>query len=157
MIRLLILGAVLAASHLWAQPTITTLNPVLVQADSAGFNLTVTGTLYNPCTKIRWDGVEQQTTFVNTTTLTAAIPSSLLTTPRAVAVTALAYANTSPPCGNPGLSSTPRDFFVTARPLDWETAATLPQGAVGVGYSEKIEPALLPNGTPIFHSFKASA
>ena len=33
----------------------------------------------------------------------------------------------------------------------------LTHGAVGVGYNEKIEPSLLPNGTPIFHSFKASA
>lgn len=33
----------------------------------------------------------------------------------------------------------------------------LTHGAVGVGYGEKIEPSLLPNGTPIFHSFKAGA
>jgi peptide/nickel transport system substrate-binding protein len=33
----------------------------------------------------------------------------------------------------------------------------LTHGAVGVGYSEKIEPSLMPNGNPIFHSFKASA
>jgi peptide/nickel transport system substrate-binding protein len=33
----------------------------------------------------------------------------------------------------------------------------LTHGAVGVGYSDKIDPSLMPNGNPIFHSFKASA
>jgi peptide/nickel transport system substrate-binding protein len=33
----------------------------------------------------------------------------------------------------------------------------LTHGAVGVAYGEKIEPSLMPNGNPIFHSFKASA
>lgn len=33
----------------------------------------------------------------------------------------------------------------------------LTHGAVGVGYGEKIDPSLMPNGNPIFHSFKASA
>jgi peptide/nickel transport system substrate-binding protein len=33
----------------------------------------------------------------------------------------------------------------------------LTHGAVGVAYGEKIDPSLMPNGNPIFHSFKASA
>jgi peptide/nickel transport system substrate-binding protein len=33
----------------------------------------------------------------------------------------------------------------------------LTHGVTGIGYSDKIEPALMPNGNPIFHAFKAGA
>jgi peptide/nickel transport system substrate-binding protein len=51
------------------------------------------------------------------------------------------------------------EMYVRMQDLMEESGAYvfLTHGAVGVGYSEKIEPSLLPNGTPIFHSFKASA
>jgi peptide/nickel transport system substrate-binding protein len=51
------------------------------------------------------------------------------------------------------------EMYVRMQDLMDESGAYvfLTHGAVGVGYSEKIEPSLMPNGNPIFHSFKASA
>lgn len=51
------------------------------------------------------------------------------------------------------------EMYIRMQDLMEESGAYvfLTHGAVGVGYSEKIEPSLMPNGNPIFHGFKASA
>lgn len=51
------------------------------------------------------------------------------------------------------------EMYVRMQDLMEESGAYvfLTHGAVGVGYSDKIEPALMPNGNPIFHGFKAGA
>jgi peptide/nickel transport system substrate-binding protein len=51
------------------------------------------------------------------------------------------------------------EMYVHMQDLMEESGAYvfLTHGAVGIGYSEKIEPSLMPNGNPIFHSFKGSA
>jgi uncharacterized protein (TIGR03437 family) len=57
-------------------PTITGLNPNSVQAGSAGFTLTITGTGFLNTSSVWWNGAERQTTFVNATTLTIQVPAS---------------------------------------------------------------------------------
>lgn len=62
-------------------PTISATNPANVLMQSGAFTLTVTGTNFAPASVIRWNGANRTTTFVNATTLTAAIPASDVTTP----------------------------------------------------------------------------
>ncbi|MFA5262764.1 MAG: immunoglobulin domain-containing protein [Opitutaceae bacterium] len=57
-------------------PRITALNPSTVRAGSGGFTLTVTGAGFVNGDDVEWNGDERPTTFVNSTTLTAAIRAS---------------------------------------------------------------------------------
>jgi azurin len=56
-------------------PTITSINPATVNAGSSAFTLTITGTCFANGAVVKWDGAARTTTFVNGTTLTAAIPA----------------------------------------------------------------------------------
>jgi subtilisin family serine protease len=55
------------------QPSITSISPTSVWAGFGGFTLTVTGTGFIGRSVVQWNGVSRPTTFVNATTLTAAI------------------------------------------------------------------------------------
>jgi uncharacterized protein (TIGR03437 family) len=68
-------------------PELTSLSPVSVRQNSAGFTLTLTGTGFISGSVVRWGGVARPTTFVSNTRLTAAIPASDLTLAAVVAVT----------------------------------------------------------------------
>lgn len=79
-------------------PTVTALSPNQVAQGSGTFTLTVTGTRFNKGrndtstnaalgSRIKWNGTALTTTYVNPTTLTASVSSSLLTTSSNVNVT----------------------------------------------------------------------
>jgi len=73
-------GQVIVYSY--AVPALTSLSPTTTAAGSATFTLTVTGTnFFNGVSAITWNGVSLTTVYVNSTTLTASISASLITTP----------------------------------------------------------------------------
>ncbi len=86
--------------------TLTNISPTGLPAGNAAFLLTVDASQFNPFatnTVIQWNGQKVATTFVDTVTLTATIPASLLANP------GVAYVNTYTPqsgTGNNGLSNT---------------------------------------------------
>ncbi len=57
-------------------PTITSISPNSLSAGSAGFTLTVTGSNFISNSVVQWNGSPRVTTFVNATTLTAAITAA---------------------------------------------------------------------------------
>jgi hypothetical protein len=68
-------------------PSITGLNPATVLVGSAGFNLSIQGNNFASSSKVRWDGADLATTFVNSSNLTASIPASYLSTARVANIT----------------------------------------------------------------------
>ncbi len=66
-----------------AQPTITSIDPTTIQAQSGDFTLIVNGSGFTANSKIRWNGAERTTTFVSATKLTAAIPAADINLPDA--------------------------------------------------------------------------
>ncbi|SHI91508.1 hypothetical protein SAMN02745146_1901 [Hymenobacter daecheongensis DSM 21074] len=76
-------------------PTITALAPAIRVAGSAGFMLTVTGTGFQTGATVTLNGTALTTTFVSATTLTAAVPTSALTTPGTYNVTVANAGGTS--------------------------------------------------------------
>src|SRR5262245_362596 len=77
----------LQSNHTGPQPTITSLSPASAAAGGLSFSLTVNGTNYVTGATVRWNGSPRNTTFGSATRLTAAIPSSDLSTPGAASVT----------------------------------------------------------------------
>lgn len=67
-------------------PVLTSLAPLSVAPNSAPFQLTTTGRWFNSNSRIRWGSTPLATTFVNGTTLTATIPTSLIQVPGTVLV-----------------------------------------------------------------------
>jgi hypothetical protein len=61
-------------------PAVTTLTPNNVLAGAAAFTLTVAGTSFIPDSKVRWNGADRVTTFVNATQLTAQITAADIAT-----------------------------------------------------------------------------
>lgn len=57
-------------------PTITSLSQTAILKDSAGITLAVNGTNFVSTSKVKWNGAERATTFVNATQLTATIPAA---------------------------------------------------------------------------------
>jgi uncharacterized repeat protein (TIGR01451 family) len=68
-------------------PVITDLDPVSTLVQSPSFTLTVNGTDFADLAVVRWSGSDLLTTFVNTTQLTAEVPSGLLTQAVATEIT----------------------------------------------------------------------
>jgi len=68
-------------------PTLLILEPPGVLAGSSGLKLTVHGTNYITSSRVLWNGIELATTYVNGTTLTAAVPASSLASASAASVT----------------------------------------------------------------------
>ncbi len=69
------------------KPAITALVPSSVNANSAGFVLTVNGNSFNSNAEVKWNGTSQNTTVVTGNQLTVNIPTSMVTTPGTVQVT----------------------------------------------------------------------
>lgn len=65
---------------------ISSLSPSSAKAGSAGFTLTVSGSLFNSSSVIEFNGSALPTTFVNANTVTAAVPASAITSPGTVQV-----------------------------------------------------------------------
>lgn len=70
------IGAVEGAEGTAVPPTITTIDPTSGTQGTGGFTLTVNGTGFSAASVVRWKGLARETTFVNGTQLTAAIPAS---------------------------------------------------------------------------------
>jgi len=70
-----------------ALPTITSLNPSSAIQNGAGFSMTVTGTNYVNGAVVYWGNTPLTTTFGSSTSLTATVPSSLLTTAGSFSIT----------------------------------------------------------------------
>lgn len=70
------IGAVEGASGAAVPPTITTIVPNSGTQGTGGFTLTVNGTGFSGSSVVRWKGLARETTFVNATQITAAIPAS---------------------------------------------------------------------------------
>ncbi len=70
-----------------ATPAITALVPNNVNANSAGFVLTVNGNTFNSNAKVKWNGASQTTAVVTNNQLTVNIPTSMIATPGTVQVT----------------------------------------------------------------------
>jgi IPT/TIG domain len=76
-------------------PVASTVSPDTVTAGDPGFTLVVQGAGFVPGSVVQWNGQARSTTFVDTTTLQAAIPASDIATESSVAVTVM----TPPPGG----------------------------------------------------------
>lgn len=68
-------------------PTLGSLNPASRMAGSGAFTLTVTGTNFVPSSVVRWNGANRTTTYVSTTSLTAAIGAADVQAAGSAAVT----------------------------------------------------------------------
>lgn len=98
--------------------TITNVSPVGVAAGAGDFTLTVNGSALNGFqtnTVIEWNGQTLKTTYMDTQTLTAAIPAAMVTTPGTVLVRTLTPQTGA---GNNGLSNTwPFYIYGTPNPV----------------------------------------
>lgn len=103
-------------------PTITSISPSTVVSGGPAFTLTVTGTNFSATSVVYWNGTSRPTTFVNTTTLTAAIPGSDIYLPGSATITVV-----DPASG--GVASNPVTLTITSNTLYF------PQVVVGGGYS----------------------
>ncbi len=68
-------------------PTLTLISPNSATAGGAGFTITCTGTNFNAQSKVRWNGSDRVTTFVNSTSITAAITAADIATAGTATVT----------------------------------------------------------------------
>lgn len=103
-------------------PTITSLAPAPAMALSA-FTLTVTGTGFYPTSVVRWNGADRPTTFVSSTSLTAAIPASDVTAP---ANASIVVVNPTPGGG----VSAAKSLAVQAPPIAITGTLTIPNNAL---------------------------
>ncbi len=97
-------------------PTLASVSPNLVAAGGTTFTLTATGTNFINGSRIRWEGVEQATTFVSATQLTAQIPATLITSPGTARITVINLA--------PGGGLSNEVTLTIARPLANISAAS---------------------------------
>jgi hypothetical protein len=110
-------------------PVLTSLNPSTSTAGGPAFTLTVDGTNFVSNSTVRWNGSNRTTTFVNASQLTAAIPASDIASTGTASVTV----------ANPGGStSNALTFTVSPAALTITTSSPLPDGVVGVAYSQTL-------------------
>jgi outer membrane protein assembly factor BamB len=80
-------GVPTGAQTLSVAPVLRSLSPSFISAGSAGFTLTVTGAQLSSTTVVYWNGTALTTTFLNTSTLVAQVPSQDVASPSTVTVT----------------------------------------------------------------------
>lgn len=114
-----------------ALPTLTSLSPSYLAAGSVALTLTVNGTNFNGVSVVRWNASNRTTTFVSSTQLTAAIPATDVSAAGMADVTVL-----NP--GSSGGTSNAKPFTVFP-PLAITTASPLPNGTLGLAYSQMLE------------------
>lgn len=61
-----------------ALPTLSAINPPTIVIGAGQFTLTLTGTNFTPTSAAQWDGTALSTTYVSSTTLTAAVPANYI-------------------------------------------------------------------------------
>ncbi|HUQ93551.1 MAG TPA: putative Ig domain-containing protein, partial [Bryobacteraceae bacterium] len=87
-------------------PQISSLNPASAVAGGPAFTLNVSGTNFQNGSIVRWNGTLLPTTFVSAVSLTAQVSAALIASAGAIAVTV----------ANPGSTSAPATFVVSATP-----------------------------------------
>ena len=107
-------------------PTTTSLSPTSRNVGDGAFTLTVNGTNFVANSVVRWAGSDRVTTFVSATQLTAAIPTTDLTTTGAKAVTVF---NPAPAGG----TSNAQTLTVNTNPVPTTTSISPPTKIVGEG------------------------
>src|SRR5580704_11924006 len=90
-------------------PYLNPLQPDATAPGGASFTLTVTGTGFVNGSAVEWNGSPRATTFVNSSTLTAAILASDILVPATATITVV-----SPP---PGGGTSNSEYFQVAYPL----------------------------------------
>jgi len=106
-----------------AAPAITSLTPGLASVGGVSFTLTVDGEYFTPGATVKWGSTVLATVFVSQTELTAAVPSSLITSAGSAKITVVAS----------GGVSAPATFIVNPAPKILTT--TLPPATAGSAYS----------------------
>jgi hypothetical protein len=91
----------------YPMPTLSAISPTSASAGGSSFTLTVTGTDFYPASVVNWGGSPRTTTYVNSTTLTAAISAADIATAGPVDVTVF---NPLPGGG----SSAPQQFIINS-------------------------------------------
>jgi CubicO group peptidase (beta-lactamase class C family) len=81
LIILLFCTSILVSSQTASAQTITSINPVSVNAGSPAFTLTVNGEALKKKSKVQWNGVTLETTRFSSSELTAIVPANLIATP----------------------------------------------------------------------------
>ncbi len=76
-----------AQSFTFPGPHISVLQPSTIGAGSSDFTLAIGGSAFLNTSTVQWGGSALSTTFVNSTQLNAAVPSSLVLTPATVSIT----------------------------------------------------------------------
>ncbi len=77
------------------QPVLTSISPTSAVAGGAAFTLTATGSNFLPSAKVLWNGTALTTTYVSSTTLTAAVPATDIASAGTASVTVKLLGNTS--------------------------------------------------------------
>jgi uncharacterized protein (TIGR03437 family) len=110
-------------------PTLTSLSPNSRPVNGGAFTLTVTGTNFVQGSQVRWNGQSRQTTFINSTQLTAQIPGTDLASSGPAQVTVF---NPEPGGG----TSNALPFTVSAQNPTPAITALVPNTApVGAGFT----------------------
>jgi hypothetical protein len=112
----LLTSSLAAPSTANAVPVLRSLNPSSIPQGSGGFQLTVNGQKFTQASVINWNGVAIPTTYVAPTVLTAAVPTSDLTSSGAATITV----STPPPGGG------------TSRSLQFAVATLVPVASFSV-------------------------
>src|ERR1017187_9055208 len=135
-VKLILLLATVAVLPCWGQPTITTIVPASAPAGSNATTLTVNGTNYfivlNQAyaqSSVYLNTIGVATTFVNSTTLTADVPASLLVSPPQYTVQ---VDNPGTATQGPGVSNTVT-FSVLAPAISALSLTSIPAGSPACG------------------------
>jgi subtilisin family serine protease len=114
--------AVTVDTSLSLTPTATSLSPNKTIAGAAAFTLVVNGTSFTSSSKVRWNGADRPTTFVNSTRLQAAIGAADVAAAGSAQVTVF----TPPPGGGTSAALT---FTITPPPSLTVSATSVAPGA----------------------------
>jgi Putative Ig domain len=107
-------------------PTLTNMSPAHVIVGAASPTITLTGTNFNSTSTVDWNTTGLPTTFVNSTTLTAIVPTALYTSPGTSSITVVNS-------GTGGGTTAALTFNIIG--VLSITTASLPGGSIGSAYS----------------------
>ncbi|MEO7719060.1 MAG: IPT/TIG domain-containing protein [Capsulimonas sp.] len=112
-----------------AVPVLTAISPAAATAGASALTLTATGTGFISGSTVKWNGTALTTTYISATSLTAAVPASLLVTAGTASVTVASPA----PGGGTSIAKT---FTITA-PAGNATVSALVTSGSGPYYGEE--------------------
>jgi len=110
-----------------AVPSITSLNPGVVDLGAAAFTLTIDGSYFTPTSTAKWGSTPLAITYISETQLTASIPAKLVSSAGTASITVTTAVGTSAPAG------------FTIYPPPRITTAALPGATAGNAYSGAIK------------------